>query len=93
MQSIFARTTDTHRSCLQMLWYTQSHFQVLEAGMDTLAWSQPIFPTSSLLASVVEGMAGNECVCVCYYVCVRAYVCVKRVAMSTDKGDHECREG
>ena len=35
------------------------------------------------------------CVCACACVCVRvrAYVCVKRVAMSTDKGDHECREG
>ena len=33
------------------------------------------------------------CACACVCVCVRAYVCVKRVAMSTDKGDHECREG
>ena len=35
--------------------------------------------------------------CVCYVcvtcVCVRAYVCVKRVTMSADKGDLECREG
>ena len=67
MQSIFARTTDTHTS---KKLYTQSHFQVLEAGMDTLAWSQPIFLTSSLLAWVVVGMAGNECVCVLMCVCV-----------------------
>ena len=39
------------------------------------------------------------CECVCYVcvlcVCVRvcAYVCVKRVTMSAEKDDHECREG
>ena len=29
--------------------------------------------------------------CVCVRVCV--YVCVKRVTMSAEKDDHECREG
>ena len=38
-----------------------------------------------------------ECVCyvcvMCVCACVCVYVCVKRVTMSAEKDDHECREG
>ena len=62
--------------------------------MDTLAWSKPIFLTSSQLAWIVEGMAGKECVCVmCVCACACICVCVKRVTMGAEKGGHECREG